>query len=203
MNNIIFIHIGKCGGSSVEYIFEKNNIKIKEKIHVEKPVYDNKCKYIILLRNPVKRFISAFNWRRKLVVDDKSQEFRFENEKTLLEKYKNINNLSQRISEFSSENGYIHHINENIDFYLTDFLNECEKENIIAVMTTETLNKDLKNFFNIDLDETHLKKNKKNEKLSDLEYSNLKQYLKKDYACIDKLYELGLIDNDKYSILSS
>lgn len=203
MKNIIFIHIGKCAGSTVEHMFEKNNIKIKEKIHVEKPVYDNKYKYVILLRNPIKRFISAFNWRRKLVIDDKSQEFRFENEKTLLEKYKNINNLSQRISEFSSENGYIHHINENIDFYLTDFLNECEKENIIAVMTTETLNKDLKHFFNIDLDETHINKNKKNEKLSDLEYSNLKQYLKKDYACIDKLYELGLIDNDKYSILSS
>jgi hypothetical protein len=203
MKNIIFIHIGKCAGSTVEYIFEKNNIKIKEKIHVEKPIYDNKYKYVILLRNPIKRFISAFNWRRKLVLDDKSQEFRFENEKTLLEKYKNVNNLSQHISEFSSENGYIHHINENIDFYLTDFLNECEKENIIAVMTTETLNKDLKHFFNIDLDETHLKKNKKNENLSNLEYSNLKQYLKKDYACIDKLYELGLIDNDKYSILSS
>lgn len=203
MNNIIFIHIGKCGGSSVEYIFEKNNIEINKKIHVEKPIYNNKCKYIILLRNPVKRFISAFNWRRKLVVDDKSQEFRFENEKALLEKYKNINNLSQRISEFSSENGYIHHINENIDFYLTDFLNKCEKENIIAVMTTETLNEDLKHFFNIDLDGTHLKKNKRDEKLSNLEYSSLKQYLKNDYACIDKLYELGLIDDNKYFLLSS
>lgn len=151
----------------------------------------------------MKRFISAFNWRRKLVVDDKSQEFRFENEKALLEKYKNINNLSQRISEFSSENGYIHHINENIDFYLTDFLNKCEKENIIAVMTTETLNKDLKHFFNIDLDGTHLKNNKRDEKLSNLEYSSLKQYLKNDYACIDKLYELGLIDDNKYFLLSS
>ena len=56
---------------------------------------------MIVIRNPIDRFISAFNWRYKLVVLDKTQEERFVGEKNTLIKYSRVNNLSENIGDFS------------------------------------------------------------------------------------------------------
>lgn len=62
--------------------------------------FDINEKYVIVLRNPIKRFISAFNWRYKLVIDDKTQTNRFIGEKEILEHYNCVNNLAEKIKDF-------------------------------------------------------------------------------------------------------
>ena len=52
---IKYIHIGKCGGT---YIVETFNL---EEFHLQKPFFELSTKYIIWLRNPLTRFVSAFN----------------------------------------------------------------------------------------------------------------------------------------------
>jgi len=154
---IQLIHIGKCGGSTVISMLKQNKIKYN-KIHITKPIFNNHDKYLIVLRNPIERFISAFNWRYKLVVIDKIQNKRFIGEKEVLQKYKSVNTLAENIREFNINETYIHHIKENISFYLDDFLKDCRKENIIGVVITEKLNSDMKHIFGIDFENIHKKK---------------------------------------------
>ena len=80
MENLVLIHIGKCGGSTVCHELNDKNIKYQH-AHMIEVKYEKNKNYIIVIRNPIGRFISAFNWRYKLVCDSKEQENRFINEK--------------------------------------------------------------------------------------------------------------------------
>ena len=59
-----FIHVGKCGGSSLGSILSKNNIRFKT-VHVpdSKPQYSPKKIYIVAYRDTIKRLFSILNWR--------------------------------------------------------------------------------------------------------------------------------------------
>ena len=92
MDNLVIIHIGKCCGKTINYELNSNNIKYS-RIHIREAIYQPNKKYVIEIRNPIKRFISAFNWRYYLVCDSKMQKDRFNNEKNILDKYKNVDNL--------------------------------------------------------------------------------------------------------------
>tara|TARA_B100000886_G_scaffold332894_1_gene286144 strand:- start:5310 stop:6965 length:1656 start_codon:yes stop_codon:yes gene_type:complete len=61
LNDLYLIHVGKCGGSSLEEMF-----KLKQ-YHLNKPIYKSSSKYIICIRNPIKRFVSAFNMLKDLI----------------------------------------------------------------------------------------------------------------------------------------
>ena len=61
---LVFIHIGKTGGSTINNIL-KEQIMFKE-YHLKKEYKPNE-KYIIWIRNPLSRFVSAFNYINHLV----------------------------------------------------------------------------------------------------------------------------------------
>ena len=206
-SNCVFIHIGKCGGSSVMKQLKKYDFK---HVHVEKVKYINNKKYFLIIRNPISRFVSAFNWRYKLVIQDKIQENRFKGEKLILEKYNNVNDLAENIYNtngelvlnFQKPNNYIHHITEDIYFYIGEFLDIVKSEEIGGILTTENLNSDFKNTFNIELD-YHYKKNKSDDYLSKIAINNLVSYLKKDFECIDRLDKMKLLSKEQYKVLSN
>lgn len=65
MVQLKFIHIGKCGGT---FIAHKYSL---EGYHLEQPPLDDSHqKYIIWLRNPISRFVSAFNFAYCLITFD-------------------------------------------------------------------------------------------------------------------------------------
>ena len=57
------IHIGKCGGGTLIQEMRKT-VKKYSRCHCEKPktIVSKNVKYIILIRDPINRFISAFNF---------------------------------------------------------------------------------------------------------------------------------------------
>jgi len=210
-NNVILIHIGKCGGNTLHKTLHNLKYKVKTK-HIETVNFNPKKKYIILIRNPISRFISAFNWRMHNVCHTRKQENRFKGEADFLRKFKTVNELAETLYKsdgtlrinLSDQRFYIHHIYEDINFYIGNFLNICNPQNIYGIILTETINRDLKRLFNVDSDDVpHMLKNKQyDKKLSVLGYNNLKKYLHKDYTCIDKMYTMNLITKEQYDILS-
>lgn len=56
---VSFIHIGKTGGTTLDTILSKHLEQYKT-YHLTKN-YNNEEKYIIWIRNPISRFVSAFN----------------------------------------------------------------------------------------------------------------------------------------------
>ena len=102
MDKFILIHIGKSGGTSVRNILCEKQYKFSIK-HLGWVRFNPSEKYIIVLRNPISRFISAFNWRYHLVCDTKIQQFRFKGEKELLDHYKTINALAEDLYKFNGK----------------------------------------------------------------------------------------------------
>ena len=192
-----FIHIGKCGGGTIGYELEKNNIH-RRCTHMRPPIFNEDEKYLIVVRNPIKRAISAFNWRYKKVVKRGAQMGRFDGEYETLVKHQTLDKMAQSTD---LNDKYIHHIPENISFYLSKFLELCKKKNIVGVISQETLNEDMNRIFNIKVTSV-LHKNNKDTPLSTESYSILKEHLKKDYECIDKLFKMSLIKPETYELLS-
>ena len=81
-NSLSFVHIGKCGGSTVLKILENSAVPCED-IHLRKPVLNRETNYIIWVRNPLKRFVSAFNFVYDIIHSDinhlKGKELTLEN----------------------------------------------------------------------------------------------------------------------------
>lgn len=80
-SDFYFIHIGKCGGTSIRESFTENYGREPNHIHLKLPEFDESRKYIIWIRNPIKRFVSAFNFAHSIVNFDTSnkQEYTLDN----------------------------------------------------------------------------------------------------------------------------
>lgn len=205
-NQLVFIHIGKCGGSSLWDAINNSSLVRKQftrlhKVHMGKPPILEKSKYLIVIRNPISRAVSAFNWRYKLVVEDEVQRHRFEGEWKILSKYKTLNTMAEALykndelnEKVAREFQSIHHLKENIGFYLQDLLEHLTPEQLFGVLSTETLSEDVRHQLGV----TSLKRTYENGKyvnndkmyLSELAYENLRKYLLADYQCLEKLVGL-------------
>jgi len=217
----IYIHIGRCGGSSLDNDMNQNDI-IFQHIHMRTVDYDKDQDYIIIIRNPIDRFVSAFNWvyyrittpsyyshlyERYLKNNPTINEFNYyKNANYIGENIYNENNeLNIQIDEFINRKGITpDRINKpgqlgfGIYQYLCNFINkECASN--CKVISYHSLINDCKNILNIDL-KSHMKKGS-TEKLSELACKNLEKYFKKDFECIEKLYNLNLINNDQFNSL--
>ncbi len=216
-NLLIYVHIGKCGGVTLENAI-KNSPLVKDlfvsvlKVHIQKPPILKNASYAIVVRNPIDRAISAFNWRYKLVVTDELQKFRFDGEYEILKKYGTLNALSEELYKdgvlnlsVADEFQKIHHLKENISFYLKPLLDIVSPSQLFAVFATESLDDDISNILGFKND-VYIHQNSKNvsdEKkfLSELAYRNLKLYLKDDYAYLSKLLTMNTTSSTKESIL--
>ena len=216
---LVYIHIGKCGGRTLDTALRNSSI-VKSKfssvfrIHIMKPVIMKNVSYAIVVRNPIQRAISAFNFRYKLVVNDGTHKNQFDGEYEILKKYETLNSLCESLytdgvlnSDVSGEFKKIHHLKENISFYLKPLLDKISPTQLFAVFATETLNEDIANILNIN-NELYIHQNSKNVSndkkfLSKKAYNNLKRYLADDYLYLSKLINMNkTFSVDKQLLLS-
>ncbi len=184
--HFVFVHLGKTGGTSVVNMLRKHQFNF-DVIHVHKIKYDPLKKYVLLLRDPIERFISAFNWRYFLLVDDiqkknwnTSTKPSSKNELELLKKYNTPNALAEDINNFNYEKDYIHHINENLEFYFQNF--PLPNKNIIGILNTKSLQEDFQHLFGINELLTREKQNSHYSTfLSEQAKANLLKFLEKEY----------------------
>lgn len=214
MSDVYLIHVGKCGGSTLKEAFRQNlRYPAVKRIHIRKPAYDPLGQYFIVVRNPVQRAISAFNWRYKLVVEDNSDPRTFQHEARILKHFGTLDNLAAQLvspdgkidTEIKSCFRRIHHLRESISFYLKDFLPKAHPDQIIGVFCQENLNADIKCLLDVDLDvrvKEHASRVTQSRRiLTPRSTENLRRVLSKDYDCLEILHRWGKIDDAAYAKL--
>lgn len=65
--NLKFIHVGKCGGTSIMHHFLTSGVDLQE-YHLARPQINTTNWYFLWIRNPLNRFVSAFN-HSKIILD--------------------------------------------------------------------------------------------------------------------------------------
>lgn len=202
---IILIHIGKCGGRTVrDGIKNAVKNKITRTYHTIKPFYRKDLKYIIVARSPLARLNSAFNWRYKLVVTDGIHKNKYQGEYNTLIKYKNLNALAEVLYDEKLATNHlahneiqkIHHIKQDIAYYLSDLLSKCDPSQIIGVLMQENLDDDIYRIFGCrnEIYRHYNLKDKREKDFSEKGLKNIMRYLDKDYQALIQLHCWGKIN---------
>ena len=215
-----FVHVGKCGGStivkllSVSHVVADRYASVYES-HVDGVVIDSECDYLFCLRNPVARALSAFEWRKKLVLEDAcpNQVHRFSGEANVLKSYGSLSSLARSLygqdgrlqQHVARDFDLVHHLRESISFYLNPLMGVLHSSNVLGVICQETLVEDCREILAVDASSVFERRNENRSlSVSDLDpivLINLKRYLVQDYSCLSQLWSLGVLDDKKFSLL--
>ena len=205
----VLIHIGKSGGRTVRDGI-KNAVRnhVDHEVHIRQPVYRHDLNYVVVARAPIPRLESAFRWRHKILLDDGNQRDRFQGEYDVLKRYSSLNAIAEKLyddkgvadPEAHGDIKKIHHIRENMSFYLRDLLSLCSPEQIVAVLMQESLDRDIERVFGY---ENLLRKHRNDENssgshLSEHAISNLRRCFYSDFEALIKLYSWGKIDREVF-----
>ena len=215
-----FIHVGKCGGSTIQRLLDISPIvacKYESVVqsHVGGVSVDSNCDYLICLRNPISRAISAYEWRKKLVISDPppNQENRFRGESNVLNAYDSFSELTSKLYQSDSSLNelvardfqLIHHLRESISFYLRPLLPVLKRPNVYGIICQETLSVDCEKLLGIAPNGMAEKKNNLRCEspitLGNQAVANLKRYLHADYACITNLWSKGILSDRQFRSL--
>ena len=218
-----FVHIGKCGGSTVEKLLPSSTI-VAEKYssffesHVSGVEVNIDCDYLFCIRNPIDRAFSAFEWRKKLVLDDEvpDQVHRFPGEKEILVKYNSLGSISRHLyfsdgrlnQDVARDFRSIHHLRESISFYCRPLLAVLTPHNLFGVVCQETLAADCAVVLGIDApgvrERSNTSKRRIDQDLDALAVKNLKRFLREDYQCIAAIWSFGgLSDQQFWRVMTS
>ena len=213
-----FIHVGKCGGSTIWSLLKSSSVtsfryKSIEEVHVNGAKLRSNCDYLICLRNPIERALSAFEWRKKLVLIDANadQVDRFFGEKSVLISYESFDHLACSLYErddrlcqkAARDFALVHHLRESISFYIRPLLPVLSSGNVLGVICQESLAGDCQRILGVDAAGVNERINNMKQQsfsdLSDQAVRNLKRFLADDYQCIVSLWSLGLLDDRQFA----
>ena len=212
-----FVHIGKCGGSTVEKLLSVSPV-VSEKYslffesHINGVVVDSNCDYLFCVRNPIDRAFSAFEWRKKLVVEDAlpDQVRRFPGERKVLRQYQSLGALARtlyrsdgRLDQAVARDFHcVHHLRESISFYCRPLLGVLSPLNILGVVCQEALVPDCTRILGVDAsglrERSNASKRRIDQDLDAEAVNNLKRFLVDDYQCLAALWSLGALSDQQF-----
>lgn len=202
---LVMIHVGKCAGGSVRTALSSVGIRFEE-IHIQPFRIARGRRYLILLREPVSRMISAFNYRRKLLVEQEIEWDRFPGELEVLQRYSTLDELAECLFDDQgnkNEDAFadlnkLHHCKENIAYYFQEITLMDLTPMVKGVLFQENLQSDFVRVFRVPVDMGHEKKigHSMPTTLSALGERNLIRALSADYEIIDGLVAAKLISSD-------
>ena len=208
-----FIHTSKCGGSTIYRLLKDERIPFKYS-HLYPVAYDSCERYLLLLRNPIERFVSAFYWRNFLIKENNPEWMTtvdgihtYDNIDIFCEElYCKNSMLNQSVDNLVNkrygQNKHPEHCAKGLDYYIGEFVDQLSPRNIIGVVCTETIHSDMKRLFNIDCDK-HIRNNstRKHQPSEQSRYI-LRKYLQKEYDVIEKLNNKGLLSKKQYDCVT-
>lgn len=157
------VHVGKCGGSTIVEELRARGFRF-EHVHMRRPVVEASRRYVVLVRDPVARFVSAFNWRRHLLGNDLLPAARNEDpiarlrhsaEREFLSHFEDVNAFAERlvrskacdVSPLSALMTLIGHVPQGFEWYLGDLLGRIQPNALAGVICTERLADDCEAVF--------------------------------------------------------
>ncbi len=213
-----FVHIGKCGGSTVEKLLSvspvvADNYSSFFESHVNGVVIDSSCDYLFCIRNPINRAFSAFEWRKKLVIDDElpDQVQRFPGERKVLRKYQSLGSIARslycsdgRLNQAVARDFHsVHHLRESISFYFRPLFGVLTPMNVLGVVCQEDLASDCARLLSVDVsgirERSNASKRRIEEDIDSSALNNLKRFLVEDYQCLTALWSLGVLSDQRFS----
>ena len=212
-----FVHVGKCGGSTILELLSHSAV-VAEKYssfyesHINGVRVASDCDYLICLRNPIHRAFSAFEWRKKLVLDDRlpDQVRRFPGERKVLRQYQSLGIMARSLyrsdgrldQAVARDFNCVHHLRESISFYCRPLLDVLTPFNIVGVVCQETLAIDCARLLGVDASGLRERSNESKRRIDqDLDVeavNNLKRFLFEDYQCITALWSLGALTDQQF-----
>ncbi|AGP95073.1 sulfotransferase family 2 domain-containing protein [Alteromonas mediterranea] len=168
---IIHIHVGKCAGGSINQALNSLNLAFVElhcgdapeqlKKLIREDQGDNL--YLVTARDPIKRFISAFNWDKyeKIIVQKASNPYwnkiyaTFESVNDLCESLESKNSEKRELAHFAIKESKLH-IELGLAWYCPlETLERIPKERLFLIKT-ENILEDFNNFLSINFDDKPL-----------------------------------------------
>ncbi len=216
---LCYIHIGKCGGATVNRAIDTSPL-IAETFdhvtvsHVARPVYKARNRYLFVVRNPIDRAISAFNWRLRLVHEEARPDHRFPGEARVLAKYGSLETIALAlydngvlVPDVAQDFRRIHHLREDMAFYLEPAMDVINADQVFAVLCQETLDADIEALLGVPtpgrVHDNRSKTVKEKTVLSSAARSNLAHFLARDFAALDWLFTLyPLSDAQREAVLA-
>lgn len=190
---LIFVHVGKCGGGTIyEELLKRHAMFQWFHMRDDTPYYPHN-KYLICLRNPVDRLVSAFYWRKLELKDAEDTP-----EKEVLYKYSDVNDFVQDLHNVDISG--IQHLKEDITFHLKWLLPHLKLEQI-KMIVLHTIREDMKREFDIDITIHKHNNSKGNAKLTPENRAILKKFLDHEYRTIQKIMDMGCLTDFQYERL--
>lgn len=202
------VHVGKCGGGTVEHELRARNYTF-DHYHMRRPVYRRDFSYVILVRDPVSRFISAFNWRYYLLsagefhntyYPDPLARLRHQFELEFLSRFEDVNAFAEQLArqgKFDVTPGstlmmLIGHVMHGFQWYLDELLNRMHPGQLVGIITTENLADDFEALFGFHpVKESHRHYPSRSTALSEAGRTNLARELDAEYKTISRLEALA------------
>lgn len=198
------VHVGKCGGGTVASELRAANFRF-EHFHSRRPMAAPGIRYLILARDPVARFVSAFNWRKHLCIngtllrpqfDGPLSELRHRAEREFLFRFEDANSLAEQlgtqgiheVTAASSLLALIGHVPQGFDWYLSHLLEQIKANQIAGVICTERLPDDFEHLFGFSpKQEIHRTESSQPTRISKEGRANLIREFHREYAVLHKL----------------
>jgi len=212
-----FVHVGKCGGSTIVKLLPDSPIVAERyssfyESHINGVQVASDCDYLFCLRNPIDRAFSAFEWRKKLVIEDRlpGQVRRFPGERKVLRQYQSLGIMARSLyrpdrrldQAVARDFNCVHHLRESISFYCRPLLDVLTPSNVWGVVCQETLAIDCARLLGVDASGLRERSNESKRRIDqdlDLEaVNNLKRFLVEDYQCIAVLWSLGALSDQQF-----
>jgi hypothetical protein len=157
------IHVGKCGGGTMEQELRVRNFTF-DHYHMRRPLIGADHLYVILVRDPVARFVSAFNWRYYLLSEGIIQsrqprgplaQMRHRFELEFLSQFESVNAFAEQlvrpapfdVSAATVMMSLIGHARQGFVWYLADLLDQIKPWQLAGVIATERLTDDVEALF--------------------------------------------------------
>lgn len=198
------VHVGKCGGGSVAHELRSRNYTF-DHYHMRRPVYRDDYSYVVLVRDPISRFVSAFNWRYYLLTEGRlcstsdpnpMVQLRHRFEREFLSQFENVNAFAEQLTRrniFDVTPGSIlmmlvGHVMHGFHWYLDELLNRMRPGQLAGIITMENLAADVEALFGFRLvQETHRHYPKRSIALSEEGRANLLRELETEYTTLSRL----------------